>query len=73
MTYRRCQGCGHWHLKDGNECPECGTEPSRHNKWLRTASLNNHLFQQAETASKTPAEQKVSAYQAAKDYVSGAL
>lgn len=47
---RRCPGCATWYPKKDGDCPECGEPAAQHNKWLRTAALNNHLYKQLETA-----------------------
>lgn len=70
----RCRNneCREWYDKSLGACPRCGTKPHRYNRWLRTAGLNSHLFQQAENASN-PRQERISAYQAAKEFVAEAL
>lgn len=46
-THRRCPECREFYcMIDSKICPDCGKGP-KFNKSLRTASLNNNLYQQA--------------------------
>lgn len=54
MRQRRCPKCRHWYelrgYFGGSDCPACGAQGPRFNKWLRTANLNSALYRQAEDA-----------------------
>jgi hypothetical protein len=61
------KGAGTMFDKSHVECPECGAPRRGFNKYLRTASLNNALYAQADGSSAQ--SEKISAYQAAKEFV----
>lgn len=69
-TQIRCHAtdCRTFFEKKLGECPECGTECYRPNKWLRTAGLNGALYRQADD-SVTHKHAKIGAQQAAREYV----
>lgn len=52
QTERRCPSCRGWYDKSEGDCPDCGEEQAKFNKWLRTAQINKVLYQQAERAWK---------------------
>ena len=67
MTTRRCHGCRDFYDVKLRECPSCFTAPHGFNVSLRVGKLNSHLYQMAEGQSN--GQDKISAYQAAKEHV----
>lgn len=65
MTQIRCRSCRHFFDILEPACDECGTERHAYNTHLHGAKLNNHLYGMAENGAK---QEKVSAYQAAREY-----
>jgi hypothetical protein len=51
-------------------CEQCGTERYGYNSHLYGAKLNGNLYDQAEN---NPRREKISAYQAAREYVKDAF
>lgn len=70
MIEYRCHnnGCRHWYDKSEGCCPECGAAPHKHNKWLRTASLNAQLHKQSHD-STSHSQARIGAKQAAREYI----
>lgn len=66
---RRCpNGCGWYEIVGSyNPCPTCGNG-ARFNKWLRTAELNNHLYESAARAEAQHKSEVAFVKQARKEY-----
>lgn len=50
----RCYGCGTWFYKSERACPDCEAPLRTRNGYLRKAQLNEHLYAQAEAATRPP-------------------
>lgn len=70
MKQIRCRACRHFFDINLMACDECGAERYGYNSHLYGAKLNNHLYGMAEHG---PKQERVSAYQAAREYVGNVL
>ena len=55
-THRYCPECRDFYDHKLNACPDCGLHKSGFNKWLRTAKLDNHLYDSVRAAHQEKAD-----------------